>query len=233
MKLYIGDLYGRLLDTARQKVRSGAVTERGLARLCGLSQPHMHNVLKSIRSMSPEAADRLMHALDLNVSALIFQSFTGNETEITLVPVIRNRIGPGIGAVFTVFRGFMPFSTARLTPLVDPVVAQLAPDLMLPKVLAPNDYVLLDQNPEVRERVTSPGCWVIAENGAVRVRYVKLMGNDVCVANTATLRDAARWHPIPLKGRNILEIVRARVVSISREMETAPAAPSDPPGSSD
>ena len=36
----------RLLAYVRNQVRNGELTERGFARLIGISQPHAHNVLK-------------------------------------------------------------------------------------------------------------------------------------------------------------------------------------------
>src|SRR5215472_18738738 len=99
----MSELYERLIDAARQRVRSGAMTERGLARLCGMSQPHMHNVLKSFRSLSIESADRLLHALDLNISALLFSLDTESDA-IRIIPIVRARIGTATAASLTAFR---------------------------------------------------------------------------------------------------------------------------------
>jgi hypothetical protein len=225
------ELYRLLIDTARQRVCSGEFTERRLARLCNLSQPHMHNVLNNLRSLSPESADRLMNVLDLNVQALIFRSSGTAETAVCAVPVLRSRLGPGFEPVLTNYRGFMPFSEHRVASLVEPVVAQLAPDFVLPKPLAANDYVLLDRNPSIRANPAGGGYWVVADSTGLRVRYVKLGGTRVYLANESNIRDPPNWQPVPLHERNLLEIVRARIVWISREMETTPAAPPDAPGS--
>jgi plasmid maintenance system antidote protein VapI len=48
-------------------VRSGDATERGLARLTGVSQPHMHNVLKGKRLLSLEMADQVVDQLHLDL----------------------------------------------------------------------------------------------------------------------------------------------------------------------
>lgn len=125
----------------------------------------------------------------------------------------------------------MPFAAHRIASLVEPVVAQLAADLVLPKALAANDYVLLDRNPAVRASPSGGGHWVVAESTGLRVRYVKLCGTRVYLANESNVRDPPNWQPVPSHQRNILEIVRARIVWISREMETTPAAPPDAPGS--
>jgi hypothetical protein len=192
----------------------------------------MHNVLKNARSLSPESADRLMNVLDLNIPALIFRSSGPAETAVCSVPLLRNRLGPGFETVLANYRGFMPFSAHRVASLVEPVVAQLAPDLVLPKPLAANDYVLLDRNPKIRANPAGGGYWVVAESAGLRVRYLKLGGTRVYIANESNVRDPPNWLPVPLQERNILDVVRARVVWISREMETTPAASPDAPGSS-
>jgi transcriptional regulator with XRE-family HTH domain len=65
------DLQQRLLKELRQRVRSGAATERGLARLSGISQPHLHNVLKGKRELSLRKADVLLHRLQIDLLQLI------------------------------------------------------------------------------------------------------------------------------------------------------------------
>ena len=57
----------RFLCELRERVRSGVVTERGLARLAGVSQPHVHNVLKGKRFFSLEKADQVLRSLGLDL----------------------------------------------------------------------------------------------------------------------------------------------------------------------
>lgn len=61
----------RLLARVRSCVRNGELTERGLARMIGISQPHMHHILKGVRTLSIENADRILRRLDLTVLDLI------------------------------------------------------------------------------------------------------------------------------------------------------------------
>jgi hypothetical protein len=192
----------------------------------------MHNVLKNLRSLSPESADRLMNVLDLNIPALIFRSTGAAETAVCAIPILKSRLGPGFEPILTNYRGFMPFIQNRVSSLVEPVVAQLAPDLVLPKPLAANDYVLLDRNPNIRANPSGGGYWVVAESTGLRVRYVKLGGTRIYLANESNVRDPPNWQAVPLQERNLLEIVRARIVWISREMEATPAPSPDAPGSS-
>jgi hypothetical protein len=119
-----------------------------------------------------------------------------------------------------------------LKDLVQPVAARLAPDLVLPRGLAARDLVLLDQNPAVRAMPVSAAeggdAWVVDSGAGLRVRYLRMDAASLYIANEDTLADPRRWQAIPLRGRNILDIVRARIVWIGREMETQPAGPVDP-----
>lgn len=230
------DLQQRLLDQARRRVRNGALTERGLARLSGVSQPHIHNSLKNIRSLSIPAADRLMSSMNLSIGDLLSASpnpsaaLPDEDFTFTPIPFLHSRIGPGAQPQFDVFRGFFPVMTSLASGIVQPVAARLAPDLVLPRACGPGDIVLLDQNPTSRSRPLS-GVWIIAEDGAgMRVRYARLVNARLFVFHEANVSEPAKWSSILLAGRNILDIVKARLVSIHREMEKDESGPPEPPG---
>jgi len=67
----LGDLQNRFVALLRKRVRNGELTERGLARMVGVSQPHMHNVLHGKRSFSVETTDEMMRLLRVDVLDLI------------------------------------------------------------------------------------------------------------------------------------------------------------------
>ncbi len=72
------ELEERFLDHLRRKIRGGELTERRLARMAGISQPHVHNVLKGKRLISLELADALLHAVRLDLADLVHDDeFTG------------------------------------------------------------------------------------------------------------------------------------------------------------
>jgi transcriptional regulator with XRE-family HTH domain len=52
-------------------VRNGDLTERGLARRMGLSQPHMHNILKGTRHLKPDLADRVLREMGISLAELL------------------------------------------------------------------------------------------------------------------------------------------------------------------
>lgn len=61
------DLQCRLAGFVRIRINNGEFTERGLARVAGISQPQIHNFLKGTRRLSPEFADRLMCRLRIGI----------------------------------------------------------------------------------------------------------------------------------------------------------------------
>ena len=60
-----------LIQHLRDRVHSGELTERSVARITGISQPHLHNVLKGKRLLSLEKLDRILAYLELDLRDLI------------------------------------------------------------------------------------------------------------------------------------------------------------------
>lgn len=67
----LGDLQQRFVGLLKMRIRNGEITERGLARMVGVSQPHMHNVLHGKRTFSLETTDAIMRQMRLDVFDLI------------------------------------------------------------------------------------------------------------------------------------------------------------------
>ena len=66
-----GTLQRRLLARVKSRVQNGELTERGLARMTGISQPHIHHILKGVRGLSFENADRILLQLNMSVTDLL------------------------------------------------------------------------------------------------------------------------------------------------------------------
>jgi len=71
MAIDFGELEGRLIRHLQQRVRSGEISERSLARVLGISQPHLHNVLKGKYFFSMTTADKILRHLNLDLLDLI------------------------------------------------------------------------------------------------------------------------------------------------------------------
>lgn len=61
----------RLLRHLQDMIRKGEITERSLARITGISQPHLHNVLKGKRLLSTEKADQILSCLRLDLRSFL------------------------------------------------------------------------------------------------------------------------------------------------------------------
>jgi hypothetical protein len=189
----------------------------------------MHNVLKRIRMLSNNSADRLLEALGLTLEDLLWRAAAEPDAGIQAIPVVRNRIVPGTDAVLTITRGFIPMPRSIARNLVEPVAARVGPDLVLPGAVAAHDMVLLDQNPRLRSVPAGKNLWVVREEGGLRIRYVRMGGTRLYIANQATIEDPQKWQSVPLKGRSILEVVLARVVWIGRELDALSPHDDDDP----
>jgi plasmid maintenance system antidote protein VapI len=60
-------LTASLLEHARDRIRNGELTERGMARLLGISQPHAHNVLKGVRPLTPGLFDTMLKRFGMDL----------------------------------------------------------------------------------------------------------------------------------------------------------------------
>jgi hypothetical protein len=171
-----------------------------------------------------------MRALNVSAPQLLWLSPHIAAPEIREIPLLRNHIGPGSEASFSEFRGYLPFSAPLVGGLDDPVAAQLSADLALPPELRAGDMVLLDRS-AARRILPEPGsCWVVADGAGLRVRYVRRNGGELEIGGASNRAGVRVWRTVSLRGRDILEIVRARIVWIGREMEAPNAGPPGPVG---
>jgi transcriptional regulator with XRE-family HTH domain len=69
--LRFAEFHSRLVAYLRERVRSGELTERGLARMTGISQPHIHNVLKGKKFFSLDVCDAILSELNLDLFDLL------------------------------------------------------------------------------------------------------------------------------------------------------------------
>ena len=69
--MYFELLQLRLIAHVQNRMQRGELTERGLARRTGISQPHLHNVLKGVRVLSPQIGDVLLRHLHITLLDLL------------------------------------------------------------------------------------------------------------------------------------------------------------------
>jgi hypothetical protein len=225
--MYFQVLHQRFLALLRARVRGGELTERGLARLTGVSQPHVHNVLNGVRILSPILADQMLRHLKLTVFDLCAPSELS--AIIAEVPVFRSALGPGqrFGERALPTEKYL-FPLSLVAGLSDPIAARLAFDRHLGPQWRAGDLVLLDRSEILRQNPDVRSAYVVDTPRGALVRYIRREGRSLYLAAEDSLRDPARCELIPLAEppeRNILEIVRARIVWMGRQMEPSSAEP--------
>lgn len=81
-------LQTRLIGSVNTRIQNGEFTERGLARMLGLSQSQVHNVLKGARRFRPELADRILQKFGMSLLQLLEDRELGEEL------LLRRRLEP-------------------------------------------------------------------------------------------------------------------------------------------
>jgi hypothetical protein len=228
MGMHFEELQIRLLAVLRCRLRNGEMSERGLAFLTGISQPHIHNVLKGERILSLSATDQILKRLRLTVLDLLepgdFSELSfpgvGKPAGSVEVPVLEGWLGPGLPLPTEpspVDR--YPFPASLLAAAEQPVAARLAADPRMDALFLANDLVLLDQSPARRMRLQSSAAYVVNRRGEGVVRRVSLERSDLLVLGSAGRRRADGYEVLPLGGVHLLDVVRARVIWIGRLLD--------------
>lgn len=78
-------LQTRLLRFVILKIQGGEYTERGLARVLGISQSQIHNVLKGARRLQSALADRMLQKFSISALHLF--------SEAELAEALKNKAG--------------------------------------------------------------------------------------------------------------------------------------------
>jgi hypothetical protein len=207
-------LQERLVTLVRNRVRSGEVTERGLATLAGVSQPHVHNVLKGVRRLSADMADHLLRSLHLSLFDLLMRE----ELSAAINPApgahhrtvyaLRTPLGPGWSFPEESDETY-PFRATDLDDVQDPVVAQLGHDPGLPSPLRENDWVLLDRGEAVLLH-PADGIYVVEMGGEALVRVARGREGVWEIPGIGRL---------PAEDQAILDVMKAKVMWMSRRLE--------------
>jgi transcriptional regulator with XRE-family HTH domain len=210
----------KLLAYVRDQVRNGEITERGLARLIGISQPHVHNVLKGTRSLSMEMGDLLLRFLRL--SLLDFAEQGEFEAQIrrrqppprvSEVPFLRGVIGPGNRwpAEIDPRRNFLLQFPAGMGS-AEIIAAEISPDPSMTATLDAYQVAILDISPAGRSSISPQGLYALERGGEAVLRYIRSGSRSHYLVSDADLNQPWNWERLSAELFQIREIVRGRVV---------------------
>ncbi|MCX6603684.1 MAG: hypothetical protein NTV52_08830 [Acidobacteria bacterium] len=224
--LSFASLQERLVEVLRSKVRNGEATERGLAKLTGISQPHMHNVLKGQRLLSGELADLILQKLNLTTLDLMERgemvAFLNRNAKLEAravpIPVLEGLLGPGLPLprqVPSPLVHTVPHQQAVAT--TQPVVVQLADDPEMRTVFEAGDYVLLDQSETLRTYLQPLNFYIVNTPAGALVRAIRREANELVLLTNTIREGSLEGLPrLSLDHADLLGLVLARVVWLTR-----------------
>jgi len=219
-------LHTRLVSHVRARVRNGEISERGLARITGISQPHIHNVLKGARLLSMEMADQMLQRLRIDLVDLLTAAEAGPPPGVTpsqeaadsgecrMVAMMDGWIGREHPYPQTVGRERHPFPAAALKRLESPVAARLAPDPLRAPIFSGRGVVLLDRSEEVRGDPDEEGYYGLDLSGGGTIGLVRRAGRRLYL----WVRPADVWQSVPLPDRSPLDTIQGRVSLVVRQL---------------
>lgn len=225
--MFFVELREALLNMLRIRVRNGELTERSLARLVGISQPHMHNVLKGVRTLSPEMLDRFLYQLRLSVLDLvdrrILERHISREqhiTKYTYVPVVEGLLGPGQPwPAKTAPDERFPMPALAINAMHHPVIARLSRDAKMAPLFDEGDFVVLDQSHKARTEFDPEGLYAVKTGNTGVLRRIRIIDRTVYVVSEAALHRRDEWERLPVEGHHLAHFIRARATLVPREIE--------------
>jgi len=210
----------RLIESIRARLRNGEITERGFARRLGVSQPHIHNVLKGVRILTPRLADKMMCELGLTLLDLVEahemraagERMWLQQLDLMAVPLAAGRLGPAEEwPDFNAAREWVPLNRREVAGIADPLLIQLSPDPKSQWRITPNTLALVDKDDEARRNLVA-GAW-----------YIIRHGGDGAVAQAE--RKGERWQvgglSVPAGRTQHLHLVQAKVVWVGEDPRVA------------
>ena len=217
----------KLLDYVRDRIEGGELTERRLARLLGISQPHAHNVLKGVRNLSPEIFDSIlkyfqMSLVDLAPTPDLEASLKKRAAPEPVLEAafLESAIGPGMPWPQRInWSSGFPLPFPARTVHSGFVMARLEPDPAMYETLADSDIALLDTNLTERAAISPQGLYVVARGEEAVLRYIRPGARCFYLVTDQTSDRPSEWEQLRLSADALLELVKARVRWMGRESD--------------
>jgi len=227
------DAQFKLLAYVRDRIQNGELTERGFARRIGISQPHVHNVLKGVRNLSPQIFDLTLRYLNLSILDLALQ----DELESSLdkrrtsepsadIAFLASSVGPGRPWPTTInWRRSFPAPMLPWNVRADLVMAELAVDSRMPLTIGDSDIALLDKSEEARRDISPERLYVVDRPDGTLLRFIRPGGRGYYSADDASIDKPLEWEHLDVSPAGLREIVMARVLWLGRERDRDVPAP--------
>lgn len=220
-----GELQARLLEHVRLRIRNGELTERNLARTIGMSQPHVHNVLKGVRALTPGMADLILAGLGLSATDMAKSSELGDclqrhkrpDSLTTDVPLLKGVLGPS-----------QPFPDATDAAEWLRLPGQALAEVKRPVLVGLDDeqgglwhgamMALLDLDEGGRACPACPSWYAVRWGGAGFIRQVEYQSGILRILGQATFAAPPGPEMIAVDRIGVLSVVRARVLWVGPDV---------------
>ena len=217
----------KLLAYVVDRIHNGELTERGFARLIGISQPHVHNVLKGVRNLSPEIFDSILKCFNMSLLDLAsVQEVEANlkkrkaREHVAEAAFLDSPIGPGMPWPEGInWRRSYPLPFSALTAQAGLIMAELATDPYMYETLTGSDIALLDTSERARSDISPLGLYVVSRGGEAVLRHIRPGGQGFYLVTDATLDTPALWEKVGMPASDSARIIKARVRWIGRERD--------------
>ena len=199
-----------------------------MAKTVDVSQPHIHNILKGVRKLSPEIGDQILKKLNLSLLELLDSEHSARALNLgasaanpySWVAVLDGRLGPNnpwptASNTSERFR----ISYSKLGGMLNPVVVRTAPDEAMEPLFAANDIALLDQGAIARTEIHTDTFYALKRGNNGLIRRLRLVANSLYIVAESQIYKPAEWERISLVNLDITHIVRARVTFLAPELE--------------
>jgi transcriptional regulator with XRE-family HTH domain len=215
----------RLLAYVRDRIQNGEFTERGFARMLGISQPHVHNVLKGARNFSADMSDSILNVLHISILDLVEQDglearldHPKTVVHVSEIPFLDAPIGPGVPwpAMIDRLRRFAtPFPALAAPSKL--IMARLAYDPEMDITLAGYDSAILDISERERLKPAPEGLYAVERNGGILLRYLRPGGRGYYLVTDMALETPEKWEHLSISGRDLPGFIQGRVLWLGRE----------------
>jgi hypothetical protein len=203
-----------LVAHVQGRVRNGEISERALARLTTISQPHIHNILKGVRLLSMDTADLIMDRLHIRLEDLMTAPQADRIIgDFRTVRLLDGWIGREHPYPQNIGREHYPFPSAEVDRLESPVAARLAPDPLRGPIWS-DGVVLLDRSAAVRQNPDEAGYFAVDLVGAGAIGMIRRVNG----AFYLWARHDGEWQSMRLPDRGARDLIQGRVSLLVRKL---------------
>jgi transcriptional regulator with XRE-family HTH domain len=213
------EIQARLLSRIGQLIRNGELTERGFARISGISQPHIHKVLKGTRTLSTGRFDLLLKSLNCSVLDLFQEEELRNhlarggrrEPACFELPLRLTALGPGLPwPTGETSQEHYPVPCSLLPSDTSLALVRLSPDPDMPQTLKNCTIAALELTSSSATQAGS--LYAVDRGGNAVLRGVRRGSDRLYLVSDENRNDPLRWETVPAADSHGRSVIRGRVV---------------------